>query len=61
MLPGSCRKFSHQYLLIIDTNNPCREEEDPEESYPFPLTLKLKNKSPGPSSPSLNGSVNGIS
>merc|ERR1711939_655494 len=37
------------------------EEEDPEESYPFPLTLKLKNKSPGPSSPSINGPVNGIS
>jgi len=36
------------------------EEEDPED-YPFPLTLKLKNKSPGPSSPALNGPVNGIS
>lgn len=37
------------------------EEEDPED-YPFPLTLKLKKgANSGPSSPGLNGPVNGAS
>jgi glycogen synthase len=51
---------SHHPPPITKTDTAYSEEEDPEE-YPFPLTLKLKIKSPGPSSPALNGPVNGIS